>query len=102
VKSRRSGESATSRASEPRRAFAATCETPRSRAERDRATRCGGWPIGVIASAQRQVDGSDRIDASRFLARETGTRTIVDRFCGHRTVLAVARRARKLTVDFTA
>jgi SAM-dependent methyltransferase len=30
------------------------------------------------------------VDACRFVARETPTRTIVDPFCGYGTVLAVA------------
>jgi hypothetical protein len=59
------------------------------------------------------------LDACRFIARETATRTVVDPFCGYGTVLAVAnamgldavgvdlsarmcRRARTLAVDVSA
>ena len=68
-------------------------------------------------SARGQGDGRAAcLDACRFVARETPTRTIVDPFCGYGTVLAVtnaigldavgvdvssrmARRARTLDVD---
>jgi hypothetical protein len=71
----------------------------------------GGYQPGV-----KSMGVNACLDACRFIARETTTRTVVDPFCGYGTVLAVAnalgldaigvdlsarmcRRARTLTVD---
>ncbi len=89
-----------------------------SRGARPRAERA---TADVLADGGHQPSAKSMgvnacLDACRFIARETRTRTIVDPFCGYGTVLAVAnalgldaigvdissrmvRRARKLSVD---
>jgi hypothetical protein len=74
----------------------------------------GGFQPGV-----KSMGVAACLDACRFVARETATRTVVDPFCGYGTVLAVAnalgldavgvdlssrmcQRARALTVDVAA
>jgi hypothetical protein len=73
-------------------------------------------PDGGFQPSPKSMGVLACLDACRFVARETATRTIVDPFCGYGTVLAVAnalglaavgvdvssrmaRRARTLTID---
>ena len=73
-------------------------------------------PDGGFQPGTKSMGVTACLDACRFVARETSTRTIVDPFCGYGTVLAVAnavgldavgvdlasrraRRARTLTID---
>jgi hypothetical protein len=73
-------------------------------------------PDGGFQASAKSMGVTACLDACRFVARETSTRTIVDPFCGYGTVLAVAnalgldavgvdvssrmaRRARALTIE---
>jgi hypothetical protein len=76
-------------------------------------------PDGGFQPSVKSMGVNACLDACRFIARETTTRTVVDPFCGHGTVLAVAnalgldalgvdlssrmcQRARTLTVEIAA
>jgi hypothetical protein len=76
-------------------------------------------PDGGFQPSAKSMGQAACLDACGFVARETTTRTVVDPFCGHGTVLAVAnsigldavgvdlsarmvRRARTLTIDAAA